>query len=251
MCYQIAYTLQCEHVLTDIIYCSDATVEPGASVGNNGDPGIGSSSGSSKSHSSIHSKHKASSSSSKSKGQHSQQKASSSGSSSLSSKQHHHHRRHNQNQSSSSSDMMPPPPLPSKQHKRPCANLSVQSMPYPTPPSFATDPVSFYSSSPLSPRCPLRDECPFEQKQRCWNCCWCGKGWNMTGRCGCVMLIEGNQVRCEHICCEQCEPAAASAGSGTGAYGGPPPGGSGANSSAEEGRYHYYQGSSAGGGSYY
>lgn len=27
----------------------------------------------------------------------------------------------------------------------------------------------------------------------------------MTGRCGCVMLIEGNQVRCEHICCEQCE----------------------------------------------
>ncbi|KAB5550876.1 hypothetical protein GE09DRAFT_1123995 [Coniochaeta sp. 2T2.1] len=95
----------------------------------------------------------------------------------------------------------------SKAQKRPCKNLTVQALPYPMPPSYASNPQSFLSS-PLSPRCPLAADCPFAQKNRCWNCCWCGKAWNETGRCSCVMLIDGNQVQCEHICCPQCEPAA-------------------------------------------
>ncbi|KAK4203050.1 hypothetical protein QBC40DRAFT_304632 [Triangularia verruculosa] len=90
-------------------------------------------------------------------------------------------------------------------YKRPCGNLTVQSLPYPMPPSFAEDPTIF-SSSPLSPNCPLSD-CPFEMKGRCWNCCWCGKRGNMTGRCGCVMLVDGNSLQCEHLCCNECEPA--------------------------------------------
>lgn len=96
-------------------------------------------------------------------------------------------------------------------NKRPCANMTIESSPDPTPPSYASDPASF-SQSPLSPRCPLAESCPFEQKNRCWNCCWCGKGWNQTGRCSCIMFIEGNQVRCEHICCPQCEPAGGNGG---------------------------------------
>ncbi|KAK3995586.1 hypothetical protein QBC44DRAFT_319857, partial [Cladorrhinum sp. PSN332] len=98
------------------------------------------------------------------------------------------------------------------QYKRPCANLSIQSLPYPTPPSFSENP-SLISSSPSSPRCPLSD-CPFEQNKRLWNCCWCGKAYNMTGRCSCVMLIDNNKVRCEHICCHQCTTAADTAGYG-------------------------------------
>ncbi|KAK3935871.1 hypothetical protein QBC46DRAFT_270864 [Diplogelasinospora grovesii] len=184
MCHQVTYTLACEHVRTQIIYCADATVESSA--------GTNASSGSSKSSSSAASK---SSASSKSKQQH---KASHS---SKPSKSHHH----NKAASVSPPSSKPPSSAATPLHKRPCANLSVQSLPYPTPPSFAANPASF-SSSPLSPRCPLRD-CPFEQKNRCWNCCWCGKGWNETGRCSCVMLIEGNEVRCEHICCPQCEAA--------------------------------------------
>ncbi|KLU85700.1 hypothetical protein MAPG_04721 [Magnaporthiopsis poae ATCC 64411] len=49
--------------------------------------------------------------------------------------------------------------------------------------------------------------CPFEEKNRCWNCCWCGKQGNDTGRCRCVMIIEGNHVECEHICCGNCTAA--------------------------------------------
>ncbi|KAM7203043.1 hypothetical protein V8F33_002391 [Rhypophila sp. PSN 637] len=269
MCYQVAYTLQCEHVLTDIIYCNDATPDiagPGdASLGNDYHGTV----------SSLYTYHGSSNkskppplSSVKTKGY---QKATNSnrhgsGSSSHESRSrppvkgqgynhhsnssrpypHHSSRQtyHEYDQNSpripltSSSMAMLPPPLPTSAspssssaaaaaHKRPCSNLSVQSMPYPTPPSFAADPTSFYSSSPLSPRCPLRD-CPFEQKQRCWNCCWCGKGWNVTGRCGCVMLIEGNQVRCEHICCDQCEPAGGPGGGEGGSGGG---GGGGAGTS--------------------
>lgn len=164
MCHQVTYTLTCEHVKTQTIYCADATVISSAGI----------SGSSNKLSQSPLSKHKSKSSSS----------------SSSSSKQ----------KSSSTHHSLPKAP------KRPCVNLSVQALPYPTPPSYAADPASFFAS-PLSPRCPLAGDCPFEQKNRCWNCCWCGKAWNETGRCGCVMLIDGSEVQCEHICCLQCEPA--------------------------------------------
>lgn len=169
MCHQTHYTLPCEHVKTQTVYCADATAD---------------SSPSSKHSTSSSSKHKSPrSGSSSSKNKHGQQ-------SKLSSCNKSH-------------------------GKRPCANMTIQSSPYPTPPSYASDPASF-SQSPLSPRCPLAGSCPFEQKNRCWNCCWCGKSWNQTGRCSCVMLIEGSQVRCEHICCPQCEPAGGNGGWDTG-----------------------------------
>lgn len=89
--------------------------------------------------------------------------------------------------------------------RRPCKNLTQQYTPYPTPPSFRGDP-STAANSPLSPKCPLPD-CPFEKRNRRWNCCWCGKGWNDKGRCSCVMIIDGTEFCCEHICCEGCEAA--------------------------------------------
>lgn len=96
----------------------------------------------------------------------------------------------------------------SSKQRKPCKKVTRQSIPYPTPPSFAGDPA-VAASSPLLPKCPLAN-CPFEEKNRCWNCCWCGKGWNERGRCSCIMIIEGNQVQCEHICCPNCQAAAAS-----------------------------------------
>ncbi|KAH8841589.1 hypothetical protein MCOR27_000585 [Pyricularia oryzae] len=93
----------------------------------------------------------------------------------------------------------------SSSSKKPCKNLTQQSLPYPTPPSFAGSPMTA-ASSPLVPKCPL-ESCPFEAKNRCWNCCWCGKEWNEAGRCSCIMIIEGNHVQCEHICCHNCEAA--------------------------------------------
>ena len=90
-------------------------------------------------------------------------------------------------------------------HMIPCANLQQMSQPYPTPPSFAGDPATA-AASLLMPKCPLPD-CPFESKNRRWNCCWCGKAWNEYGRCSCTMIIEGNYVQCEHICCPACEAA--------------------------------------------
>lgn len=89
--------------------------------------------------------------------------------------------------------------------RKPCRNLTTQSIAYPMPPSFAGDPSSA-ALSPLLPKCPL-PRCPFEARNRCWNCCWCGKGWNEQGRCSCIMIIEGSQVQCEHICCETCTAA--------------------------------------------
>ena len=170
MCHQVTYTLTCEHVKTQTIYCADATPMSSGS-------GISSSS-----------KHRSKSGTGSSK-----QKISSSS----------HHSKSSSSTGSSSSKMQ----------KRPCKNLTVQALPYPTPPSYASDPASFWSS-PLSPRCPLTADCPFEAKNRCWNCCWCGKAWNETGRCSCVMLIDGNEVQCEHICCPQCQPAMMTGGDG-------------------------------------
>ncbi|KAK3370045.1 hypothetical protein B0H63DRAFT_306161 [Podospora didyma] len=56
----------------------------------------------------------------------------------------------------------------------------------------------------VSPRCPLPD-CAYEEKRRCWECCSCGKGWNMTGRCIAVHIWESDPVPCEHVCCEGCK----------------------------------------------
>jgi hypothetical protein len=89
--------------------------------------------------------------------------------------------------------------------RRPCRNLTRQSLPYPTPPSFVGSP-STAASSLLVPKCPLAS-CPFEIKNRCWNCCWCGKTANETGRCDCIMIIDGSEVQCEHLCCDTCEAA--------------------------------------------
>lgn len=158
MCLQISYTLTCEHVKTQMIFCADAI------------PAASSSSSSSKK---DHKSHKKDSSSSKKK-------------------------KHGSSSSSSSSSHRQPKMIP-------CDNLTQQSLPYPTPPSFACDPQTA-ATSLLAPKCPLPD-CPFEAKDRCWNCCWCGKGWNEHGRCSCIMIIEGNRVQCEHICCAECEAA--------------------------------------------
>ncbi|OIW29429.1 hypothetical protein CONLIGDRAFT_631498 [Coniochaeta ligniaria NRRL 30616] len=175
MCHQVTYTLTCEHVKTQTIYCADAT-DTSSGTGN---------SSSSRNGQSSSSKHRSKSG----VGSHSSKPKSSS-----------HHSKASSSAGSSS-----------KAQKRACANLTIQALPYPTPPSYASNPASFFSS-PLSPRCPLAADCPFEAKNRCWNCCWCGKAWNETGRCSCVMLIDGNQVQCEHICCSQCEPAVGSGG---------------------------------------
>ncbi|KAL2201908.1 hypothetical protein CC79DRAFT_188502 [Sarocladium strictum] len=56
------------------------------------------------------------------------------------------------------------------------------------------------------PSCPLA-QCAFEAKGRLWNCCWCGCAWNKTGRCRCIMMIDRQHYRCEHICCPSCEAA--------------------------------------------
>lgn len=166
MCHQITYTLPCEHIRTDIVYCADAPIVE-------------------------------SSSSSKS--------SSSKSSSSSSKKSSSHHHSSSKKSSSSSKDKDSKRGKSSAPKRRPCRNLTTQASAYPLPPSFEGDP-SYAASSPLLPKCPL-SRCPFEALNRCWNCCWCGKGWNEQGRCSCIMIIEGAQVRCEHICCETCTPA--------------------------------------------
>ncbi len=154
MCLQINYTLTCEHVKTQTIFCADAI--PVAAP-----------------------------------------------------KKDKHKKGSKKKSSSSASSSAPPSSSPSSSAAAaamiPCANLTQQSLPYPTPPSFAGDPRTA-AASLLAPKCPLAD-CPFEAKNRCWNCCWCGKGWNESGRCSCIMIIEGNRVQCEHICCPGCEAA--------------------------------------------
>lgn len=166
MCHQVAYALPCEHVKTQIVYCANAILENSADEGE-----VQGSSAARSSSSSAKPKHKTKPVSEPS-------------------------RSDRKNQGSGSPKAM--------SYKQPCANLTIQSLPYPMPPSFAENPDFFTSSLP-SPNCPLSD-CPFGMKGRCWTCCWCGKGENRTGRCGCVMLVEGNMLRCEHLCCNECEP---------------------------------------------
>ncbi|KAK4229778.1 hypothetical protein QBC38DRAFT_471004 [Podospora fimiseda] len=173
MCHQVSYRLLCEHIKTQMIFCADAIIEHRAEASGSNKTNTGGRS------SSIRARHRAG----------------------VSSKTSNSYRKI---QPSSSSVQT--------QYKRPCANLSIQALPYPTPPSFSGN-LSSFASSPLSPRCPLLD-CPFEQKHGLWNCCWCGKAYNRTGRCSCVMLIEDNHIRCEHICCHQCTAAADTAGHG-------------------------------------
>jgi hypothetical protein len=206
MCYQVMYKLQCEHILTQIIYCADATVEPGTSSTSSMSGGGGGRGGAGGHRSSLGNS-KSSTSTAKPSSKHK------SGSSPPSKPHHHHHRHHNHHSKASSASSSPAPGA--NVHKRPCANLQTQSLPYPTPPSFAANPAMFVSS-PLSPRCPLGD-CPFEAKNRCWECCWCGKGWNETARCGCVMIVDGSRVTCEHLCCSGCRPAATTTPGGGGA----------------------------------
>ncbi|TDZ35600.1 hypothetical protein C8035_v009736 [Colletotrichum spinosum] len=91
-------------------------------------------------------------------------------------------------------------PHPSKKdstNRKTCNSVTQRSIPYPPPPG--------YDQRPL-PKCPLAS-CPYEARNRCWNCCWCGKGWNAYGRCSCIMIIDGSQYHCEHICCNTCTAA--------------------------------------------
>ncbi|KAF7562806.1 hypothetical protein G7046_g1332 [Stylonectria norvegica] len=76
----------------------------------------------------------------------------------------------------------------------PCNNVTTESVPYPPPSRYTV------------PRCPLMD-CPFEANNQAWNCCWCGKAWNVGGRCNAVMIHEGTKISCEHLCCKTCTPA--------------------------------------------
>ncbi|KAK8137351.1 hypothetical protein PG984_005291 [Apiospora sp. TS-2023a] len=80
---------------------------------------------------------------------------------------------------------------------KPCKRLTRTTVAYPPPPEFV-------GQQPV--KCPLTP-CPFEQRGGYWNCCWCGKEWNDQGRCRCIMIIDRQEYRCEHICCETCEAA--------------------------------------------
>ncbi|KAL5606863.1 hypothetical protein BROUX41_003240 [Berkeleyomyces rouxiae] len=76
-----------------------------------------------------------------------------------------------------------------------CKSVRLDRMPYPPPPGVDIRDI---------PACPLPN-CPYEVRNRCWNCCWCGKSRNMGGRCDCIMISDGNEYRCDHICCHNCE----------------------------------------------
>ncbi|PSR76867.1 hypothetical protein BD289DRAFT_378421 [Coniella lustricola] len=171
MCHQITYALPCEHVRTDIVYCAaagDTDYELKPAS-----PFSSSRNGYSGGSSSRHKRDKGKKScrdSPRDKGKEGP-------------------RSHSRSLS----------------RRKPCRNLTTQAIAYPLPPSFEGNP-STAALSPLLPKCPLA-RCPFEALNRCWNCCWCGKAWNEQGRCSCIMIIEGSQVRCEHICCETCTPA--------------------------------------------
>ncbi|KAH7152746.1 hypothetical protein EDB81DRAFT_881708 [Dactylonectria macrodidyma] len=80
---------------------------------------------------------------------------------------------------------------PSSKDSKPCKKLTKQALPYPPPSGYTL------------PKCPLPD-CPFEALNQAWDCCWCGKMWNVGGRCSCVMIAEGQTYPCGHICCTSC-----------------------------------------------
>ncbi|PKS11053.1 hypothetical protein jhhlp_002814 [Lomentospora prolificans] len=102
--------------------------------------------------------------------------------------------------SRSSSSPGSSPGSPGEIQRRTCPNVVTTNIPDPPPPDI--DPRTI-------PECPLLPHCPYEARRRRWNCCWCGKSWNERGRCSCVMLIDGTQYRCDHICCPACEAAPA------------------------------------------
>jgi hypothetical protein len=177
MCHQITYKLPCEHIRADVVYCADAPAPAPDSTPSTRSSGYD---------------FNAQSASSSKRGDH-----------------HHSGKKHSskgKDRQLSSSKFLPLSSSSANKRKA-CRNLTRQSIAYPMPPSFEGDP-SMAALSPLLPKCPL-PRCPFEALNRCWNCCWCGKGWNEQGRCSCIMIIEGNQVRCEHICCETCTTAGA------------------------------------------
>ncbi|KAI3329917.1 hypothetical protein F4824DRAFT_371282 [Ustulina deusta] len=90
-----------------------------------------------------------------------------------------------------------PPTNPrSRIERKTCRKCIRNSVPWPPPPEYGTP-----------NRCPLA-RCPFEERGGFWNCCWCGKEWNEKGRCSCIMIIDRQEYRCDHICCETCEAAA-------------------------------------------
>ncbi|KAI0977289.1 hypothetical protein F4678DRAFT_8488 [Xylaria arbuscula] len=89
-----------------------------------------------------------------------------------------------------------PPTNPrSRRERRTCRKCIRNSVPWPPPPEYGAP-----------SRCPLA-RCPFEERGGLWNCCWCGKEWNEKGRCSCIMIIDRQEYRCDHICCETCEAA--------------------------------------------
>ncbi|KAI1255848.1 hypothetical protein MGN70_002588 [Eutypa lata] len=85
----------------------------------------------------------------------------------------------------------------SRKARKPCSRVIRNAVPWPPPPEFGAQ----------AAMCPLGAQCPFEARGGYWNCCWCGKEWNEQGRCSCVMIIDRQEYRCEHICCETCEAA--------------------------------------------
>ncbi|KAI0100466.1 hypothetical protein F4776DRAFT_521426 [Hypoxylon sp. NC0597] len=89
----------------------------------------------------------------------------------------------------------PPPSRRSCAERRTCSRVVRNAVPWPPPPQFG-----------MQATCPLVN-CPFEERGGYWNCCWCGKEWNDQGRCSCVMIIDRQEYRCGHICCETCEAA--------------------------------------------
>jgi len=128
------------------------------------------------------------------------------------------------------SDAPPLNPHSRRTTRKPCKKCIRNSVPWPPPPDCEQQIV-----------CPL-PHCPFEERGGYWNCCWCGKEWNekgwsamhkdsipwrerrgerergerkqaftdydsCLGRCSCVMIIDRQEYRCDHICCETCEAA--------------------------------------------
>ncbi|OAQ66254.1 hypothetical protein VFPPC_07830 [Pochonia chlamydosporia 170] len=73
-----------------------------------------------------------------------------------------------------------------------CKNYKLEELRYP------------FTLGKNPPACPKSPACPFEVRGGYWNCCWCGKIWNTTGRCGCRMVAHDHEYFCEHICCDNC-----------------------------------------------